>query len=157
MKHPHTHTHRHTHTIPLEVNLQAKFINSPQTVCVMLVMLLKYRCPEHQAMLFLLFQGCIAPYVQNLCDGSGVRDLLKEEKLLQAAHLLWFEDHISQSDSAPPGSHLHPTILTLNTTSPFLSSHSSLTSLLLPPLPRSVFLPPFYLVALLALIPLVSV
>lgn len=48
--------------------------------------------------------------------------LLEEKALLLAARLLWFEDHVSHTDSAPPGSHLSPTILTLNTTFPFLSS-----------------------------------
>lgn len=49
-------------------------------------------------------------------------DLLKEKELLQAALLLWFQDRISHTDSAPPGSHLSLTTLTLNTTFPFLSS-----------------------------------
>lgn len=87
----------------------------PQTGRLMLVKSLK-RHPT-LLLLLLLVRGCIAPYVGNLREGSGV-GVLPKEKLLQAARLLWFEDHISQRDSAPPGSHLYLTILTPNTTFP---------------------------------------
>lgn len=84
---------------------------------------------------------CVLFHIWGTSAKNLVSNLLKEKELLHTKRLLWFEDHISHTDSAPPGSHLSLTILTLNTTFPFLSSLPQLTSLLPPSPPRSFFFP----------------
>lgn len=87
--------------------------------------------------------------------GTSVKDLVSEFFWRRSScrqHICFGLKIIFLSDSAPPGSHIYLTILTPNTTFPFLSCLSSLTSLLLlPPFSHSLFLLPFYLLALLTL------